>query len=193
MQQLRSWDDSGLPVTQTNNPTGACRRLLGRIMRLIWEGTAAAEGYRRRHFASHRRWLWFGQVKPLKQPGGGAAQETRDSFHVGSQTDRQTQLFSFDYVKVSTCFVSWRAKSKHTRMLFFHLWTCFMKPNKLLLEQHRAQNCNDGKLEDFNLKIWLALLVKHPSKVLDKQGLCPGNSSASFWWPHKPNWAAFSH
>lgn len=175
MQQLKSWDDSGLPVTQTNNPIAACRRLLGRIMRLIWEGTAVAEGYRRRHFASHRRWLWFGQVKPLKQPGGGAAQETRDSFHVGAQTDRRKQLFSFDYVKVSLCLVSWRAKSKCTRTLFFHLWTCLMKPNKLLLEQHRAQNCNDGKLEDFNLEIWRALLVKHPSKVFDKQGSCPGN------------------
>lgn len=119
MQQLKSWDDSGLPVTQTNNPIAACRRLLGRIMRLIWEGTAVAEGYRRRHFASHGRWLWFGQVKPLKQPGGGAAQETRDSFHVGSQTDRRKQLFSFDYVKVSLCLVSWRAKSKCMRTLLF--------------------------------------------------------------------------
>lgn len=71
-------------------------------------------------------------------------------FMFGSQTDRRKQLFSFDYVKVSLCFGLPTSKIKvYCARCFFHLWTCLMKPNKLLLEQHRAQNCDDGKLEDF--------------------------------------------
>lgn len=135
-------------VTQTNNPIAACRRLHGRIMRLVWEGT----GWR-----LEKPSLCFTQTLAAIQAGETSPttwrwRRARDSRLVSCRlTHRQTEVtfFSFDYVKVSLCFASWRGKSKYTRMLFSHLWTYLMKTNKLLLWQRRAQKLQRWQISGF--------------------------------------------